>query len=95
MDLDLDDDFPQEENITKNTYEYQSTKQAPRRAKQSITPKKIDFEDRQEPINVNREPTPNKTAGNPQGKSFLALISPLKHRANSALEENKCDKQNV
>ena len=67
-------------------------------ARQTITPKKIEFDD-QKPTNrsVNKEVSPNpqpSQANNIRGKSFLAMISPIKNRSSSALEERNNPNEN-
>ena len=63
-------------------------------SRQTITPQKIDFEDqRQTNRSANNEASPVPAANNRRGKSFLSMISPIKNRNNSALEERQDQKE--
>jgi hypothetical protein len=71
-----------------------SNNEAHRGTRETITPKKIDFEEPKRNRSTFKE-APQTQAQTSQGKSFLSMISPIKARAGSALEEKHDDKENI
>lgn len=98
-DIDYDDDFPQMKDLTK--YHTHDSKKVARTTRQTITPRKLDFDEPQ-PANKSVKSRETNYIGSQQqnnqqsrpAKSFLAMISPLKNRPASALEERKDDQDN-
>lgn len=87
------EDEPLRDERTRATH-YQSNNDPKKATRETITPKKIEFDDPKRNKSTLKETSQPQNAPN-QGKSFLSMISPLKSRGPPAVDYENDNKENI